>query len=617
VRGGSPLENLFVVDNVEIPNINNFANFASAGGTTSLLDPALIQDVTFLTGGYPASYLNRTSSVLQVTQREGSRERAAGRLTLGSAGLGGIAEGPLGRASKGSWVFSGKRSFLDAFTKDLGFGGVPVNYNFNTKAVYDLSARDRIWLVNIVGVDRIRLGATDDRSADPDRDPELDLIDVRYRGRRSATGVNWQHLFGSRGVGLLGVTDARAGVRQAFKDLLRSGPAAGTADQRIAATPANYTEDSTEAESSVKYDLTIYLPVFQKLQTGVSFKTLRASYDTGQPFGQNFPFSAQRDLNSLALKQSVTANQASVYLQSTRTFAKRLNLTWGGRLDDYRILRRTALSPRLGLSYAITEKLSWRAAFGVYYQQPLLFVIQSFAVNRGLTPLRATHYVTGFSYTLSPSSRVTVEAYEKRYRSYPVSLQFPSFSLANAGDTFVVTELLLPYISAGRGRVRGVEAAWEHKFSNNWYALLNASFSRTRFAALDGVARPGTYDYPAISNAVGGYQWRKKWDFSARLAYLSGKPYTPFDEVLSRRQNRGIYDLARVNALRAPDYARLDLRVDRTFTVRGQPLLVFFGVQNGLNRRNSSGFTWDRVNNSVRVNRQLGVFPLIGLDWRF
>jgi hypothetical protein len=33
VRGGSPLENLFIVDNIEIPNINSFANFASAGGT--------------------------------------------------------------------------------------------------------------------------------------------------------------------------------------------------------------------------------------------------------------------------------------------------------------------------------------------------------------------------------------------------------------------------------------------------------------------------------------------------------------------------------------------------------------------------------------------------------
>ena len=50
VRGGSPLENLFIVDNIEVPNINTFANFASAGGTVGILDAALIQDVSFPRG---------------------------------------------------------------------------------------------------------------------------------------------------------------------------------------------------------------------------------------------------------------------------------------------------------------------------------------------------------------------------------------------------------------------------------------------------------------------------------------------------------------------------------------------------------------------------------------
>ena len=127
VRGGSPLENLFVVDNVEIPNINAFANFASAGGTASLLDAELLQDVTFLTGGYPAPYINRTSSVLQVTQREGNRRMFGGWATLGFGGAGAILEGPI-QSGKGSWVVSARRSFLDLFTNDVGIGGVPVLY---------------------------------------------------------------------------------------------------------------------------------------------------------------------------------------------------------------------------------------------------------------------------------------------------------------------------------------------------------------------------------------------------------------------------------------------------------------------------------------------------------
>lgn len=616
VRGGSPLENLFVVDNIEIPNINNFANFAAAGGTTSLLDPDLIRDVTFLTGGFPAAYSNRTSSVLQIAQREGSREAFSGRASLGSAGLGAILEGPLGK-DRGSWIFSGKRSFVDAFTDDIGLGGVPVNYNFNTKVLYDLTPRDRIWLVNITGVDKIRLGATDKEYSDKDRDPELNLIDVRYNGWRSATGLNWQRLFGARGVGLLGVTNSVADVSQTTRDLFKFGPATGTAAQIIAATPLLFREDNREGETTIKYDLTIYAPKLERVQTGGSFKILNVRYDTAQPFGQDNPYSPVQNVNPFLFQRNRVAYQSGGYVQSSRNVGSRLNLTLGGRVDNYQAIEKSRLSPRAGLSYRLTEKLSFRSSYGIYFQQPQLLFVEAFPQNKGLTPIRATHIVSGFTYLINATTRATVEAYQKSYSNYLVSTQFPSFSLANAGDTFAVTDILLPYASAGRGRARGVEFLLEKKFSTRWYGQANLSLSKTRFAGLDRILRPGTYDYPVIFNALGGYQLNKKTDFSARFVYLSGKPYTPFDETLSRAQKRGVFDLSRVNAVRAPDYVRLDIRVDRTFQVRGKPLLVFVGAQNLTDRRNIAQAAWDRQLGRTRFNRQLGLFPVIGLDWRF
>jgi hypothetical protein len=191
VRGGSPLENLFVVDNVEIPNINAFANFASAGGTVSLIDAQLLQDVTFLTGGYPAPYINRTSSVLQLTQREGNRTKFGGWATLGFAGAGTILEGPV-NAGKGSWIVSARRSFLDLFTEDVGFGGVPVVYSFNAKAVYDLTRRDRIWVVNIAGIDEIRLGLSDSttRRSPPRSEPACTTSRASMPSARPTTAAS-------------------------------------------------------------------------------------------------------------------------------------------------------------------------------------------------------------------------------------------------------------------------------------------------------------------------------------------------------------------------------------------------------------------------------------------
>ena len=102
-----------------------------------------------------------------------------------------------------------------------------------------------------------------------------------------------------------------------------------------------------------------------------------------------------------------------------------------------------------------------------------------------------------------------------------------------------------------------------------------------------------------------------------RVAYSSGRPYTPFDAAESTRQRRGIYDRSAVNAVRGPAYFRVDARLDWNTTVGGKPVIVFFGVQNLTGRRNVNGYTWNRRTHAADAREQLGVLPLIGLEWRF
>ena len=614
VRGGSPLENLFVVDNVEIPNINAFANFASAGGTVSLLDAELLQDVTFLTGGYPAPYINRTSSVLQVTQREGNRREFGGQATLGFAGAGAILEGPI-NAGRGSWVVSARRSFLDLFTKDVGFGGVPVVYSFNGKAVYDLTPRDRLWVVSIAGVDQIRLGL----SEATDLADEIANFDIRYNGWRSATGVNWQRIFGSRGVGLFGVSHSEAKVGQQVKDLVAQGvpPPGVSPEDIIAQSPVVYFEDSREGETTVKYDLTLHLPFFDTLQAGGSFKTFRINYTAESPYGNDTPYSPMPGIDPFVLGTSFRSYQTGGYLQASKQLARRVNVTLGGRVDHYDILSQARFSPRAGVTVRLTDALSWNSSTGSYYQQPAFLFVSAFPRNASLVPWRADHYVTGLAWSPTADLRVTAEAYRKTYTDYPVASDLPTVSLANIGDTFDVREILFPLTSAGDGHSQGLEFFVEKRLSSKLYGQGNLSLSRTRHAGLDGVLRPGSFDYPFVVNLLGGYRLSPAWEFSARFSLLSGRPFTPYDQALSTAQRRGVYDLTRVSAERAPDYSRLDIRVDRTFTVGGQPFNVFAGVQNVTNRRNFASYSWNRRTNSQQFGEQQGIFPILGLDVRF
>ena len=615
VRGGSPLENLFIIDNIEIPNINAFANFTSAGGTVSVLDTFLIDDVTFLTGGYPAPYINRVSSVLQIAQREGNRERLAGRATVGFAGAGGIVEGPIA-SGRGSWVVSARRSFLDLVTDDIGgAGGVPVLYTLNAKAVYDVSPFDRIWAANITGVDRIRLGLTESS----DLDEEISDFDIRYQGWRSATGFNWQRIFGDKGVGLFGVSHSIATLDSTVKDLIKDGipPPDVPVDEIIAEGPIVFQDNSSERETTVKYDLTTYVPMFGKLQAGGSFKIFQLDYDTAAPYGNDSPYSPEPNTNPFAVSSAFTAYQTGAYVQGTGSLTPRLNLTLGGRFDHYQYIDAARFSPRVGASYALSDAVSLRASYGRYYQQPFFPFLAVFPQNRNLEPIKADHLVAGIVWQIDPTTRALVEVYRKAYDDYPVSTDFPALSLANVGDTFNVRDVLFPMSSDGTGEAEGIEISAERKPGGRWYGQANIAFSRARHAGIDGVLRPGSFDSPVVANADFGIELNPRWQVSTRFSYLSGRPYTPFDEALSEAQRRGIYDLAEVNALRAPDYARLDIRVERRFVVGGEPLVIFGGVQNVTNRQNVAQYTWNRRRSEVSVQEQIGIFPILGLDWRF
>ena len=614
VRGGSPLENLFIIDNVEVPNINSFSNFASAGGTVSIVDVSMIRDVTFLTGGYPASYTNRTSSVLQITEREGSRDGVHARANVGFAGAGGAIEGPLSKG-RGSWVASARRSFLDVFTNDIGEGGVPVLYTVNAKAVYDLNATDRLWAVSVTGVDRIRLGLTDSTP----KDAEISTLDIRYHGWRNATGVNWQHLFGSRAVGLLGVTTSVASVGQTVKDLVRDGvpPAGIPADQVIDSSPVIFQTDSTESETTVKYDATLSASSKRKFQFGGSVKQFRLKYETAAPLGFDSPYSVQPGVNPFSIDDRFTAWQSSAYLQVTQDLTSALNVTAGGRFDRYQYIDASRFSPRLAASLALTSRLAAKASTGIYYQQPAFQFLAVFPQNRTLKPFRADHYIGGVAYTVADGLLLSVEGYRKNYRAYPVETEFPSLSLANLGDSFNVLESLFPLTSAGVGHSQGMEFGLTKKDDGRWYGQVNLSLSKAQHAGLDGILRPGSFDYPIVFNLTGGRRWSPKWESSLRVSYLSGRPYTPFDVAESTRQRRGIYDLSQVNQVRAPDYFRLDARIDRNATIASKPVILFFGVQNLTGRRNVSGYSWNRATNAADAVKQLGVFPLVGLEWRF
>ena len=316
-----------MVDNVEIPNINAFANFASAGGTVSLLDAELLQDVTFLTGGYPAPFINRTSSVLQVTQREGSRKEFGGWATLGFAGAGAIVEGPIG-AGKGPQVMvvSARRSFLDLFTDDVGFGGVPVVYRSTPRP----STTSRPAIASGWSTSR---GRRD--SARPERVHRSRRGDCQLRHplRRLAQRHGLQlatHLrVARRGPARHQPPEAKVG--QQVKDLVAQGvpPPGVPPDAVIAQSPVVYLEDSREGETTVMRPDAA--PAAVRHRAGRrQLQDVPHRLHGGVPYGNDTPYSPVAGIDPFYLDTQFRSYQSGAYLQASKQVASRVNSRWAG-----------------------------------------------------------------------------------------------------------------------------------------------------------------------------------------------------------------------------------------------------------------------------------------------
>lgn len=85
VRGGSPSENRFYMDGIEIPNINHFATQGASGGPVSIVNADLIREITFYTGAFPANRSGALSSVLDFRLKDGNPDKQAFKATIGAS----------------------------------------------------------------------------------------------------------------------------------------------------------------------------------------------------------------------------------------------------------------------------------------------------------------------------------------------------------------------------------------------------------------------------------------------------------------------------------------------------------------------------------------------------
>jgi hypothetical protein len=595
VRGGAPFENLFVVDNIEVPNINHFGSQGSTGGPISLINVRFVEHASISAGGFGARFGDKSSSVTLLTLREGNSERRSGELNVAASQVGAIYEGPIGRST--TFFVNLRQSYLDLLFQLIGLSFVPAYTDATAKVVWRPTVRDAISALTIAA----RGSVSFNNDTDSARLSNSQVLAPEQR--QYFSGVTWNRLVAN---GVLTTTLGRTYTR--YRSM-----------QRDTLLSPVFENTSREGETSLRSDLSLSLTPRWQLDVGAVARVASAlDYDVtlAGPLRRD----DQGALQPLSIDTTITATRTSAYMQSSVGVTDALRVVMGIRFDhNSAIVSSARFSPRASVAWRATPRITTSLSAGRYWQSPPFVWLAGDARNHTqLTPWRADHAVLSVVGRVGSETKVQLEAFAKRYASYPTRLWRPQAVLSPSGFDDATTDIpfgLEPLSSQGTGTVRGVELFVQKRLgASGVYGQSAVSVSRTRFAARDRLDRRGAFDTPVTANVLVGWRPNPVWEGALRVRGSSGFPYTPFNEGGA---SAGTLDFARYNAERLNTFFAADVRLDRRFVLRGGQFIAFLDLQNVTNRNNDSPPQWNPRARRAERSAGVGLLPTIGLNWEF
>jgi outer membrane receptor protein involved in Fe transport len=582
VRGGNPDENRTLLDNIEIPRALHFARPGGMIGGVSIISPSLIDRVDFLTGGFPAQYGDRVSSVFEMKLKDGNSTGLKTDLNLNLGGFSLVADGPV--PGGGTAVFSVRRGVFDLVTAALDEPALPSYWDVVGKVTYSVGDRHKLSMVGFYFPDDLVI------EADPleeDRHGVWTGLDLKRRDHGNALGLNWRYMLGAGGYTLTTASYVS-----------NSWTTSRGTDYDPDMIGDSIREDALRLKSELIYKLSERV----NTRVGVFAEEIRSehhAWSIADTFSSGYVAPAYR----VTYDPPPTYKGGSFVQTTLRPFG-RVSVTTGLRYDYYDFTGESVVSPRVGIAYPLTDTTTLNAAYGHYYQTPATWQVALHPLNIGLRSSRSVHYVAGLERLLSDDAQLTVEVYHK-----------------DLTDAFVYSEASRIATNEGSGYARGVEVCLQKKMSGNVVGSLAYTYSLSR--RRDGEDLPeyySDYDRPHNLTLVAGYKPSEKWRIGAKFLYATGAPYTP---MLGSEEEGGEWYLTRgpKNSARYPAYHMLDIRVDRTFRFSGWTLMAYLDLWNVYGRRNVTYYDFD-VDDGGTVSRTAveegtGMMPILGLEAKF
>ncbi|MEY3097009.1 MAG: hypothetical protein RL647_599 [Bacteroidota bacterium] len=590
IRGGSPSENKFYLDGIEIPIINHFQTQGSTGGPVGLLNVNFIKEVNFYTGAFPVNYANGLSSVLDFRQMDGNANKAKYRFTLGSSDVGFTADGPIGK--KTTYIFSARQSYLQGLFSLLGLPFLPNFIDYQAKVKVKLNEKDDISFLMVGAVDFFRLNLkVNDNITD-----SIQLKSNKYILGYLPVYRQWNYTFGT--------VYTHYGAQSKTQYFLSRNMLNNTSykyrnndesseDNRI----FNY--KSIEEENKLRIENSRTLRKW-KLLAGTGLEYVQFGVDNKAKILIPGAPGTAGTIQDIAFSTQLDLAKYSGFVRAYRNVMGNGTLSFAGRLDGNtynKHMQNVLNQPTASVSASLptpVNGLFFNANVGQFTQLPSYTILGYRNAAGALDNQDRVKYIrnrmvaAGLQYNKVKDTRITLEGFYKQYANYPLALN-DSISLGNLGTDFAVVGNE-PVSSVCDGRAYGMEFLLQKRSRSGLYGILAYTLSWSEFSDKNGNAVKSAWDSRHTLSLVGGVKLKRNWEMGAKFRLATGRPYTPYDVqrslVKSNWDVKGVAlnDYNRLNTERLGTFSQLDVRVDKVWYFKKSSLNLYMDIQNFLNK---------------------------------
>ncbi len=612
VRGGTPDQNLYMIDGADVYNPEH------AFGIFSTFNTNAIKKVEISKGGFGAEYGGRLSSVLDVTNIDGNRNEFQGVANISLLSASTTLQTPLG--DFGSLSGSIRRTYLDKtyakWNKDIP------NYYFvdgNLKAFFDLGVRDKLTMSYFGSKDNLDFKFNKQTSSKG----------FLYDWGNQTGSINWRHIFGNQLFLNFWTTYSEFGSDFDFEF-------------------ANVREKNRIADLSIKGALEYYASQNTSVKFGFEQKFLYGSLQ--QHFQQG--------------KVEASKHRMHTMLYGTVDFhpLDKLVVDAGLRVNIFSAnTNYVNYEPRFSAKYRLGDSYSVKFATGKYYQYlnriPRLFFASIWtAADEYVRESSSSHYIIGLQKEVDQIYSLEIEAYYKTYNNiYQFNqLAFAEITPDSYEGSLPVYSTSRGLFNSGDGKSYGLEFLFKRDVGpiSGWVSL---SWSRTEYIFKNlnqGKEYIPRQDRAVVGNAVVNFDWNGFWDqvfdrdykkretkwlIGLNFVYSTGQPITvpasayyvntlpDWNDVQLSGESLPGYNLypSELDKYRLPAYIRLDFSVTYEVEYKWGTLAPYLQVFNAGNRKNVWFIDYKEelmngvLKQTIDKTNMLPILPSIGVTVKF